>query len=141
MYNIINLSWFIIRRCAKQKHPISNLQLQKMLYFLQKLNLEKTGKALFNNKIVAWQFGPVIREAYCEFSIYSSLRIMPNDYDPNPNIELEQFLLDEIDNRAKQKPWSMVDETHQGGKAWDLIYKNGKGNGKEIPLELIETNG
>lgn len=141
MNNIINLSWFIIRRCADKKNPISNLQLQKMLYFLQRLNVQKTGKALFNNKIFAWQFGPVVRDVYYEFSIYSSLRIIPNDYDPNPNINLESFLLKEIDNRAKQKPWSMVDETHQPGKAWDLIYKNGEGNGREIPLELIKTNG
>jgi uncharacterized phage-associated protein len=142
MFDVVELSWFILKKCADNGTPISNLQLQKMLYFLQKINLEKKGIPLFNEKIRAWQFGPVVREAYYTFSAFSSLRIIPTEYNPNPkNIVLDDFLLDEITKRANQKPWDLVDETHQAGKAWDKIYKNGKGNDKVIPLELIKNNG
>lgn len=141
MKDAVKLAWFILRRCANNGTPISHLQLQKMLYFLQKLNLERTGLPLFKNKIFAWQFGPVVREVYYEFSIFSSIRIIPSDFDPDPDFELPDFILNEIDTRAKQKPWDMVDETHQEGRAWDLVFQNGNGTDKEIPLELIQTNG
>lgn len=141
MNDAIQLAWFILRRCAENRTPISHLQLQKILYFLQRLNLDKTNEPLFTNRIFAWTFGPVVRDVYYEFSIFSSLRIIPSEVDPNPTIDLADFLLEEIDRRAEQRPWSMVDETHQAGRAWDLVFKNGEGNGREIPLELIRERG
>lgn len=141
MFDVMDLSWFILRRCADNGTPISNLQLQKILYFLQRLNLIQTGHVLFNADIRAWQFGPVVREVYYNFSIYSSLRIVPTDFSPSPDLELEIFLLDEIDKRATQRPWDMVDETHQAGRAWDQIFQNGRGNDRIIPVELITNNG
>ena len=141
MLNAIQLAWFIVRRCANRGFPISNLQLQKMLYFLQRAYLQENGVPLFQEKIVAWQFGPVVREVYYTFSIYSSLRIIPTEYDPNPDFFLEDFLLNEIDTRSEQRPWDLVDETHQEGGAWDRIFRNGLGNDRVIPLEMIRTNG
>jgi hypothetical protein len=139
--NAVELAWFIVRRCANRSFPISNLQLQKMLYFLQKMNLEKKGVPLFHEKIVAWQFGPVVREVYYTFATYSSLRIIPTEYDPNPKLFLEDFLLEEIDERSEQKPWDLVDETHQKNGAWDKVFKNGAGNDRVITLEMIKTYG
>ena len=98
----VELAWFIVRRCANRGFPISNLQLQKMLYFLQRAYLQERGVPLFQEKIVAWQFGPVVREVYYTFSTYSSLRIVPSEYDPNPDFFLENFLLNEIDARSEQ---------------------------------------
>lgn len=141
MFKVLDLAWFILRRCANNGTPISNLQLQKILYFLQRLNLRRTNQVLFENNIHAWRFGPVVREVYYNFSVYSSLRIIPTDYNPNPSLVLENFLLDEIDRRAIQRPWDMVDETHQAGGAWDQVFMRGAGNDKIIPVELITNDG
>ena len=32
MFDAVQLAWFILRRCANSGTPISNLQLQKMLF-------------------------------------------------------------------------------------------------------------
>jgi len=142
MFDAVQLAWFILRRCANNETPISNLQLQKMLYFLQRTNLQRKGEPLFSQDIRAWQFGPVVREVYYTFSVFSSLKIIPEDFDPNPvDIVLEQFLLDEIDRRSRQRPWDLVDETHQEGGAWDITFRHGLGNDQIIPLELIRTDG
>ena len=142
MFDAVQLAWFILRRCANNGTPISNLQLQKMLYFLQRTNLQRENEALFFQNIRAWQFGPVVREVYYTFSVFSSLKIIPEDSDPNPvDIILEPFLLEEIDRRSTQRPWDLVDETHQKGGAWDIIFKDGLGNDKIIPLELIRNDG
>ena len=40
MIDVIDLSYFIIKRTNDNNNPISHLQLQKMLFFLQKMNKE-----------------------------------------------------------------------------------------------------
>lgn len=40
----------------REQHPISNLQLQKILYYVQKAFLQSGGIA-FDDDIEAWQFG------------------------------------------------------------------------------------
>lgn len=36
MYSAMEITKYIINKCTKEKHPISNLQLQKILYYIQK---------------------------------------------------------------------------------------------------------
>lgn len=43
---------------------ISNLKLQKLLYYVQGFNLAAYERPLFEQKIYAWQYGPVVREVY-----------------------------------------------------------------------------
>jgi uncharacterized phage-associated protein len=45
--------------CGTDQHPISNLQLQKILYYIQKTFLEN-GMVAFDDEIEAWKFGPVV---------------------------------------------------------------------------------
>lgn len=55
-YNAIDLARYIISKCSKEQCPISNLQLQKILYYIQVEWLSKNNEPLFNNDICAWQF-------------------------------------------------------------------------------------
>ncbi|MCI7343387.1 MAG: DUF4065 domain-containing protein [Fusobacterium necrophorum] len=140
MFDVMDLSWFILRRCADNGTPISNLQLQKILYFLQKMSLKNGNRSLFEDDIQAWQYGPVVPKVYKNFSFYSAMKIIPTDFDPMPKLEvtLSKELLQEIDKRATQNPWSLVQESHQVGGAWDQIFNDGYGNREVIPLELIQ---
>ncbi|MCX6719009.1 MAG: DUF4065 domain-containing protein [Candidatus Taylorbacteria bacterium] len=48
----------------KEREGITNLKLQKILYFAQAYYLAKLGKALFSDPIEAWGYGPVIPTVY-----------------------------------------------------------------------------
>ena len=50
---------------------MSNLKLQKLLYYSQGFHLAIFDKPLFTEKVKAWQYGPVVEEIYNEFSEYS----------------------------------------------------------------------
>jgi len=142
MFNVMDLAWFILRRCANNGNPISNLQLQKILYFLQRLFIiEENNGVLFNESIEAWQYGPVIPEVYKNFSFYSATKIIPTNFDPPSDIDIPEYLLNELDRRAAENPWKLVEETHKPGGAWDTIFNNGYGNRNIIPLELIRDEG
>ena len=43
---------------------MTNLRLQKILYFIQAFSLISTGHPLFKEDILAWQYGPVVKEVY-----------------------------------------------------------------------------
>ena len=56
---------------------LSNLKIQKLLYYAQGLNLALHNEPLFDEKIIAWQYGPVVEEVYYEFKKFSNGGIPP----------------------------------------------------------------
>ncbi len=56
----------------KEREGITNLKLQKILYFAQAYYLAKMNKPLFNDKIEAWEYGPVIPVVYHKYKSYKS---------------------------------------------------------------------
>ena len=57
---------------------ITNLKLQKILYFAQAAHLAVHEKPLFKEDIEAWKFGPVIPSVYRKYKKYTNTAI------PNP---------------------------------------------------------
>ena len=51
---------------------ISNLNLQKMMYYQQGFHLAYFGTPLFDEDIVAWQYGPVVPSVYKEYKSFES---------------------------------------------------------------------
>ena len=58
-YRAMDIAKNIINKCTTDQHPISNLQLQKILYYIQKAFLEND-RVAFEDESEAWQFGPVV---------------------------------------------------------------------------------
>lgn len=75
MYNALDICRYIINYSNDKNYDISNLKLQKLLYFIQVYFLIETEKPCFYNKIEAWDFGPVIPIAYNEYKQYASTHI------------------------------------------------------------------
>jgi len=74
---------------------ISNLKLQKLLYYVQGFHLAKFDAPLFEGDIKAWQYGPVSEEAYHAFKEFGSGAITPpENFDINAlNLEKDQLML------------------------------------------------
>jgi len=47
---------------------ITPLKLQMLLYYIQGLSLHIYGKPAFENKIIAWNYGPVVEEVYKKYN-------------------------------------------------------------------------
>ena len=54
---------------------ISNLKLQKMLYYMQGFHLAFFDTPLFDDEIYAWQYGPVVPSVYNEYKRYNAKAI------------------------------------------------------------------
>lgn len=79
MYNVLDVSRYIINYSNRKDYDISNLKLQKLLYFVQAFFLVFTlsGEECFPEEIEAWDFGPVVPEAYREYKQCGSGNIPP----------------------------------------------------------------
>lgn len=77
MNNVLDVCRYIINYSNKRKYGISNLKLQKVLYFVQAFFLmnKKNNKPCFTESIEAWEFGPVVPIAYREYRRFGSTDI------------------------------------------------------------------
>ncbi len=134
----VELSKYIVSKCVQDDYPISNLQLQKILYYIQKYFLKYDSLA-FSDEIEAWQFGPVVPNSYYSFCGFGAMPIT-NIYAQLPHFEKdEKQVIDKIISEKRElDPWQMVQETHKSNGAWYKVYANGLGNHKTIPKDLIK---
>ena len=88
----IDVSRYIINKCHDELLSISNLKLQKLLYFAQGYSLAIIGKPLFYEEIEAWDFGPVVPVSYREFKMYGANEIPKIESYYNMDFDIEYFL-------------------------------------------------
>ena len=138
MYKAMELSTYIVSKCIKEDCPISNLQLQKILYYIQKAFLNRGDRA-FSDNIEAWQFGPVVPNVYDHYCGYGAMPISFSSIKYDVAKEDKQLIDSIVESKRVLAPWDLVEETHKKGGAWDKTYKNGSGSHEVIPTELIKA--
>lgn len=70
MYNVLDIAIYTINYSHEKSASITNLKLQKILYYTQAAFLVEKGMRCFEAAIMAWAFGPVIPEVYQEYKRY-----------------------------------------------------------------------
>lgn len=142
-YCASDIANYIITKCENDGIPISNLQLQKILYYIQRDYARTTGNQLFSDRIEAWQFGPVIPDVYYTYAVFGGTPILSSSDSTCDSISpsIAKIIDPIIEDKRNLNPWTLVEDTHKSGGAWDEIYQDGEGNRQEIPLELIKAKG
>lgn len=133
----LDVAAYIINLCIDEGNPVSNLQLQKIMYFTNSFYLKNNGKQLITDEpFEAWQFGPVIDNVYHKYSIYGGNPII-NKQNYDIKTEIMADLRNVIINLSNVSSWSLVNLSHSKDGAWDKTYQNGLGNHKIIDENLI----
>lgn len=72
MYDVLDICRYIINYSNEKEYGVSNLKLQKLLYFVQAYYLcfSHSKERCFREDIEAWGSGPVVPSAYCEYAAY-----------------------------------------------------------------------
>ena len=128
MYKAIDVSNYIIKYTNINNKPITNLKLQKMLYFIQGFYYSSTNEPFIEEDFEAWPYGPVIRNAYIEYSRFGSLLITDVESDRVNNIDFlpddKSFLDDIISSLNKYSASELVNASHAKGSPWEKSYKD-----------------
>lgn len=110
MYSAEDVARYIINFCIDSHNPISNLKLQKILYYVQAAFLLEEGKPCFKDEIVKWKHGPVIKEVYDSY-----VRFIGGVIDEKQDY-YDDFVLDnELNLRVISKKFdaSIIKENHR----------------------------
>lgn len=103
MYSALDIARYIIGYCNRRGYYVSNLKLQKILYFIQAEFLVTLGVACFRETIQAWAFGPVVPQVYQEYKKFGSSNILI-DY------ETEGIMRSEVDEQLVEGIVDQCDE-------------------------------
>ncbi len=75
-YKAMSIARYIVDYCDEiLQRPITNLQLQLILYCVWVDYYKQTGRELFADHIYAWQLGPVVADVYFEYCSYGGIPI------------------------------------------------------------------
>lgn len=108
---VLDVCRYVIEYSNDKKYGISNLKLQKVLYFIQAYFLIEKDEPCFDERIEAWDFGPVVPVAYHEYKMFGSTNIP-----------------------------TMHSYLHYGSNIWDVERRQyGKCNLKKNDQELINN--
>lgn len=139
-YDVRAVANFVLD-CADQRGiGVSNLSINKIIFFLHCRHLVIFRKPLVSAKIEAWQFGPVFREVYHAFKANdaSEIKSRVTRVDPESGsreickaefaIKTKEFLREEVPRLLCLSAAELVAWSHQKGGAWDQVW-NHEGSG------------
>lgn len=136
IYSVLDISCFIINEHNKL-YPnlrITNLRLQKLLYFAQAIFILNNREGCFEEPLVAWPYGPVNIDAYEEFKKYGKAPIKPQTHyrifvpfdEDNIDKEDKVIIKDLLKWAADKSDADLVELTHKQSP-WINAMKNGIG--------------
>lgn len=133
--------YFIVRAYEEGKDSsMTNMKLQKLLYYAQSLHLALYDQPLFDAEIQAWRYGPVCPPAYRYYSDYEGNQLpIPSDSGLS-SIPLEtKELLEEVwEHFGVHRAYMLSDMTHD-----ETPWKEARGDlpreaQSQTPLDVEE---
>ena len=110
---------------------VTQMKLQKLVYFAQGYHLAKYGTPLLKETFEAWTWGPVVPEIYQDFKLYGSKLIVDTaEFMPSSN-DIITSRLDEKAIEAINYTWEVLQDysamslsywTHQTNSPWSKAY-------------------
>ena len=130
---------------------LTNMQLQKLVYFAHGWHLALTGEPLLTDAVKAWNFGPVIPPLYNSLKVYGTGLVTEqikrkNQVEGEPPVVVKEPLSD-YEERLLRRVWQVYGHmtgsemsylTHQPGTPWEASWNKEKFS--VIPESLIKEH-
>jgi len=155
MYEARKICNFLIARTDAQ-FELTNLRLNKHLYFIQGWSLTSRPGGLIRNHFLAWKLGPVIRPVFDTFKVYGESKITeparyldylsgqtrPVSYD-DIKAEDAEIIARVFESYDRFTTSQLVEMSHELGGPWDVVYQAWSKDNRlnlRIPNELIRKH-
>jgi len=128
---------FTLDFCEGNSRPVTNLALQKIVYFCHVWSLIELDRPLVRHGFEAWEYGPVLPYLYHEFKSYDHLpivgratRIDPADGQRrivryNFDIQTESLLSEVVGFYSRLPAGELVTLSHAKGGPWHAAWNHG----------------
>lgn len=115
LMGMIELASHVIAKAQSSGSGVTNLQLQKVLYFTL-LNAFKNGiitkeelTNIYDKNFLVWRYGPVVKEVYEKYNGYGASKIFSLEKQVDSYKKLDPF----IDELLNKDPFALVRESHK----------------------------
>ena len=127
---------FVLDFCEARGRRITNLSLQKIVFFCHVWSLIRFGKPLVRHQFEAWQFGPVLQYLYREFREFDNQPIVGRAKKTDPRTgnstivnyvldnETEELLSRVVDFYSLLTPADLVQMSYATGGPWDKVWNH-----------------
>lgn len=141
MANVYDVADFFIDWANKsEEEHMTNLWLNKLLYFAQGQYLARYGKPLFQDAIEAWDYGPVVPAIYRKYKVCgrNPISVVDDGYTPaNFTVDEQRLLADVLTKYGGYSATALVSMTHRKNTPWRNAYHEGQNC--EISKEAMQT--
>lgn len=114
------------------------MKLQKLLYYCQGYSLALRDQPAFDEEILAWRYGPVVRSVYNEYKQYKGMCLpfsLAEDI-PRMGDDVEAIARMVMRDKAKYSPSALVKMTHDE-PAWQEAWNNSMPEYNPFPSEPL----
>lgn len=122
MLSCFDIANFFIKIGNQTNYLVTNLKLQKLVYYAQAWYLALYNKALFNEDFEAWVHGPVIPKLYQKYKSFSWHPIKLN-VAPQLPLDIIEFLEEISEEYLAYDGYELEQMTHLE-KPWQQARKN-----------------
>ena len=117
---------------------MTNLKLNKLVYFAQAVSLKQHGVPLFSDEIQAWSYGPVEPAVYRAFQKYGKSVIRHPEGSYEASAQLHEVAQQVMQTYGELTAFDLVRITHREGSAWKSVYVPNANN--VITYDLIHSS-
>lgn len=134
---------YFLDLAEREGSPLSAMKLQKLIYFAHGWHLALYKTPLIDERIQAWEFGPVIRTVYDEFKRFGKSPIAERAESmeyigdgeieflkpeiPNADVLTRALLLKVWQSYKHLSAYQLSALTHQPGTPWEKTYAANRG--------------
>jgi uncharacterized phage-associated protein len=139
MYTSVEVANYFIKKSLDLKKPITQMKLQKLLYFAHGWSLALRHEPLLNESVEAWKYGPVVPTIYHLFKTYGNTpitKLQKDFYGQTPTVTDQETMdiLDLVwDLYSDLSPIQLANITHEINSPWHQTIKEYLDKGKELP--------
>lgn len=107
--------YFLSMQDGDAGNAISNMKLQKLLYYAQGFAMVILERPLFEDDFEAWEYGPVVRNIYDKYNYYGSNALpKPDDFSLHQYSKEEKEFLNEIyDVYGQYSAWALSEMVYK----------------------------
>lgn len=140
--DIIKNSYYVIYYFNENNTEVTNLKLQKLLYFLEALYMHVTKENfLFDDDFEAWDFGPVCKRVYDEFKMFERepIKLTPEEQGIAQNMPaINKLFISTLHRIFKNyTTYDLVSLTHEEDSPWSKVYE--QDSNEKLIISKIET--